>query len=228
MKLRTWDDLPPDLRVAEVRDYYNSLHKKRVSLKLKRFLDLLLSGLLLILLSPVLLVLALLIKNDSKGPAFFRQERVTQYGRIFRIYKFRTMVPNAEALGTQVTTSNDMRVTKIGRFLRKYRIDELPQLINIFQGDMTFVGTRPEVPRYVERYTPQMRATLLLPAGVTSEASIRFKDEDKLLASADDADQVYVEQILPKKMAINLRALSQFSVWRDLKTLVCTFIEVVR
>ena len=158
----------------------------------------------------------------------FRQERVTRYGRLFRIYKFRTMVENAEALGTQVTTSGDMRVTKIGRSLRKYRIDELPQLLNILLGDMSFVGTRPEVAKYVRHYTEEMKATLLLPAGVTSKASIKYKDEEKLLESAENADEIYIDQVLPGKMKYNLQALQSFNFFEDIKTMIMTVIEVLK
>lgn len=228
MKLRKWDELPPGIRREEVRPYYCSLRKKTASLQLKRILDVMLSAGLLTALAPVFLILALLIKRDSNGPVFFRQERVTQYGKIFRIYKFRTMSADAEHKGTQVTLKNDSRITDIGRMLRKYRLDELPQLLNILAGDMTFVGTRPEVPDYVRRYQPVMRATLLLPAGVTSEASIYFKDEDRQLACAEDADQVYLTEILPKKMAYNLAQLEGFSIRRDFKTLVHTVVQVAR
>ena len=228
MKLRKWDDLPSGIRRREVRPYYCSLRKKTVSLRLKRILDVIFAVGLLIALAPVFLILAVLIKRDSKGPVFFRQERVTQYGRIFRIFKFRTMSADAEHKGAQVTLKNDCRITDIGRVLRKYRLDELPQLINILAGDMTFVGTRPEVPDYVRRYQPAMRATLLLPAGVTSEASIYFKDEDRMLACAEDAQQTYLKEILPRKMAYNLEQLKGFSIWRDFKTLVHTVVQVAR
>lgn len=227
-KLRSWDELPAGMRREEVRPYYCSLQKKAASLRVKRILDVACSALLLVLLAPVFLALAVLIRRDSKGPVFFRQERVTQYGRIFRIYKFRTMSADAEHTGTQVTLKNDTRITDIGRILRKYRLDELPQLINILTGDMTFVGTRPEIPDYVRKYQPQMRATLLLPAGVTSEASVYFKDEDSLLECADDAQQVYLTKILPQKMAYNLEQLEGFSIWRDFKTLVHTVVQVAR
>ena len=228
MKLRKWDDLPSGIRREEVRPYYCSLQKKAVSLQVKRILDVMFSVGLLTVLAPVFLILAMLIKRDSKGPVFFRQERVTQYGRIFRIYKFRTMYVDTEHKGIQVTLKNDSRITDIGRVLRKYRLDELPQLLNILMGDMTFVGTRPEVPGYVRRYRPDMRATLLLPAGVTSEASIYFKDEDRLLECAEDAEQVYLKEILPEKMVYNLKQLEGFSIWRDFKTLVYTVVQVVR
>lgn len=226
MKLRKWDELPPGMRVEEVRVYYDCLQKKAMALKFKRVLDVVFAVLLFLLSAPVFLLIAVVVKLDSKGPVFFRQERVTQYGKIFRIYKFRTMSADPRRTGTQVTLKNDRRITKTGKLLRKYRLDELPQLLNILAGDMTFVGTRPEVPYYVKKYKPRMRATLLLPAGVTSEASIYFKDEEKLLECAKDADRVYIKQILPKKMEYNLAQLEGFSIWRDVKTMVHTVVRV--
>lgn len=172
-----WEELPQNMQNGAVRPYYDSLQGKKCSLFMKAIFDRVVSLLMLIGLSPIFLLLAVMIKLDSPGEVFFRQERVTQYGKKFRIHKFRTMVKNAEALGTQVTTKSDMRVTKVGKKLRGCRLDELPQLIDILQGNMSFVGTRPEVTKYVEQYTPEMLATLLLPAGVTSDASIEYKDE---------------------------------------------------
>ena len=186
------------------------------------------AAILLVVLSPIFLLLAVWIKLDSEGPVFFRQERVTQYGKSFRIYKFRTMVQNAEQLGAQVTSKDDMRVTSVGQALRKCRLDELPQLINILEGTMSFVGTRPEVPRYVAAYTDEMKATLLLPAGVTSVASIRYKDEDTLLDAADDVDDCYIHNVLPAKMEWNLRSLKEFSFIGELKVMVETVLAVIR
>ena len=158
----------------------------------------------------------------------FRQVRVTQYGKQFRIFKFRTMVNNADKIGTQVTTKNDARVTKVGKFLRKCRLDEIPQLLNIILGDMTFVGTRPEVVKYVDKYTDEMMATLLLPAGVTSEASIQYKDEELLLAHADDADETYINEVLPEKMKYNLRSIETFSFSSDIRTMLRTVAAVLK
>ena len=186
--LRKWEDLPKMMQTEAVRPYYEYLNKRRGSLLLKRMFDIVVSTVLLILVSPILVILSVMIVADSKGGVFYRQERVTQYGRVFRIFKFRTMVANADKIGTQVTVQNDNRITKVGEKLRKYRLDELPQLFNILMGDMTLVGTRPESTHYVEHYTPEMYATLLLPAWVTSEASIRYKDEAELLKNAEDAD----------------------------------------
>lgn len=226
--LRTWDKLPNELRVEEVYPYYEALSKKKCSLLLKRCFDVLVSLIMLVLLLPVFLVLAVAIKLDSSGPVFFRQVRVTQYGREFRIFKFRTMVSNAEQLGAQVTTKNDARITRVGGVIRKYRLDEIPQLLNILVGDMSFVGTRPEVVKYVRQYTPEMMATLLLPAGVTSEASIQYRDEDRLLDGVEDTDRVYVEQVLPRKMEFNLDSLQSFSFWSDIGIMIKTLIAVVQ
>lgn len=223
-----WEELPQNMQNDAVRPYYESLKSKRCSLFLKAVFDRVVSLLMLIGLSPIFVLLAIMIKMDSPGEVFFRQERVTQYGNRFRIHKFRTMVKNAESLGAQVTTKSDMRVTKIGKKLRGCRLDELPQLIDILQGNMSFVGTRPEVTKYVEQYTPEMLATLLLPAGVTSEASIEYKDEERLLADAKNADKTYVEVVLPQKMEWNLRSLREFSFVGDIKTMFKTVWAVVR
>ena len=228
MMLRKWDDLPPELRTEEVRPYYDVLAGKRGSLVLKRVFDIAGSLILLILLSPLFLALSIAVKADSPGPVFFRQTRVTHYGRKFKIFKFRTMVANAEKLGTQVTADNDSRITRVGQKIRDYRLDEIPQLLNVLSGDMSFVGTRPEVPRYVERYTPEMMATLLLPAGVTSLASIKYKDEARLLAGAEDTDDTYVNKVLPGKMVYNLQAVEEFGFWRELGVLWQTVFAVLR
>ena len=216
------------MKTEAVRPYYDILDKKRKTLAVKRAFDLVMSSALLVLLSPLMLAIAILVKLDSKGEILFRQERITQYGRKFRIYKFRTMVTGADKIGSQVTTKNDARITRTGKLLRKYRLDELPQLINIILGDMSFVGTRPEVPKYVARYTDEMNATLLLPAGVTSEASIMYKDEERLLANADSADDVYIRQVLPEKMAYNLKHIKSFSMRLDMTTMALTVSAVLR
>lgn len=225
---KSWQELPNDMQCEAVRPYYDILASKRRNLMLKSVFDRLMAAVLLVVLSPIFLLLAVWIKLDSEGPVFFRQERVTQYGKSFRIYKFRTMVQNAEQLGTQVTSKDDMRVTSVGQALRKCRLDELPQLINILEGTMSFVGTRPEVPRYVAAYTDEMKATLLLPAGVTSVASIRYKDEDILLDAADDVDDCYIHNVLPAKMEWNLRSLKEFSFIGELKVMVETVLAVIR
>ena len=225
MMLKAWDQLPPELQLPEVRPYYDVLAKKRVSLFFKRVFDVAVSAVLLLLLSPVFLVLAVAIKFDSKGPVFYRQARVTQYNKTFRIFKFRSMVQDADK-GSQVTVSGDARVTRVGKIVRRCRLDEISQLIDVFRGTMTFVGTRPESLKYAQSYTPEMMATLLLPAGVTSMASIYFKDEAELLDGAADTDRVYVEEILPAKMYYNLKAIKQFGFWGDIKVMVMTVLAV--
>lgn len=226
MMLEPWDKLPEYMRNEKVKPYYVSLSRKKNSLALKRIFDVVVSLILLCLLSPVFIILAIWIKSDSKGPVIFKQDRITRYGRKFKIYKFRTMVTNAERLGSQVTSDNDVRVTGVGKKIRSYRLDELPQLINIIKGDMSFVGTRPEVPRYVKQYTPEMYATLLLPAGVTSKASICFKEEDTMLKNTSDVDETYVKEVLPKKMKYNLAEIRQYKFRNDILTMIKTVINV--
>lgn len=226
MPVKAWEKLPENMKCDEVRKYYNILSHRKASLIVKRIFDVLVSFIMICILSPILLILSLLIALDSKGPVFFRQLRVTSYGREFRIFKFRTMVTDAEKLGTQVTVKGDSRVTRMGKLLRGCRLDELPQLFNILLGDMTFVGTRPEVPRYVAKYTPEMMATLLLPAGVTSEASIFYKDEDRLLDASEDVEKTYTEEVLPGKMYYNLRSIEEFSFFHDIRTMFRTVLAV--
>lgn len=221
-----WEALPEKMRTDAVRPYYEMLKKKGFSLACKRCFDIAASGVMIALLSPVLLGLAIWIKSDSEGPVFYRQERVTRYGRKFRIFKFRTMVTNADKIGSLVTTQGDSRITKVGRKIRASRLDELPQLFNIFLGDMSFVGTRPEVQKYVDAYTDEMWATLLLPAGVTSPTSIRFKNEDEklsaLVSQGMTVDQAYIDVILPEKMETNLSYLKEFTFFKDLAVCVKT------
>lgn len=226
--MRKWNELPEFMKNEEVKTYYNILQKKKTSLMLKRVFDIIVSILMIILLSPVLIAVSIWIKLDSKGSVFYRQERITQYGRVFRIFKFRTMVTGADKIGTLVTTKNDSRITRVGEKIRKCRLDEIPQLFNILLGDMSFVGTRPEVKKYVDAYTDEMMATLLLPAGVTSLASIQYRDEDEILAKYVDeehsVDEVYVEKVLPDKMKYNLKYLKSFSIVEDIVLCVKTVI----
>lgn len=226
MKIVRWEKLPSGMQTDEVRKYYDILLKRRGSLIVKRIFDLFCSIVLLLLLSPVFIILAVAIKIDSRGPVFYRQERVTQYGKVFRIHKFRTMVVNADK-GSQVTVNNDDRITRVGRFIRNCRLDEIAQLLDVITGDLTLVGVRPEALRYVKEYTPEMKATLLLPAGVTSLASIYYKDEAKLLDGVDDADKVYIEKILPEKMYYNLKGIESFSFWGDIKIMFMTVFAVL-
>lgn len=227
MILRPWDKLPDCMRTEEVRPYYDVLKKRRFSIVLKRCFDFFMSLVMLLVLWPMMLIIAAVIIIDSPGPALFLQERVTAYGKRFRIVKFRTMVNGAEKKGTAVTVSGDSRITKVGKFLRDKRLDELPQLINILKGDMSYVGTRPEVAKYVDRYRKEYYATLLLPAGVTSEASIRYKDENRLLSGAEDTDRVYVEEVLPAKMVWNLESIRRFGFLREILTMVRTVLAVL-
>ena len=210
--LTRWEKLPEQIRIPEVRPYYDVLNKKSFAILIKRLFDILAACFLLVLLSIPMLIIAAWIKADSSGPVFYRQERVTKDGKRFRIHKFRTMVENADKIGTAVTVGNDRRITRVGAKLRRLRLDELPQLLDVLSGDMSFVGTRPEAVKYVEQYRPEYYATLLLPAGITSEASIRYKDEDKLLSMADDVERVYMEKVLPEKMKWNLEGILGFSL----------------
>ena len=226
MVLRKWDELPEFMKTPEVRSYWEILNKKRWQLALKRIFDFIVALVLLILLFIPMLIIAVMIKLDSDGSVFYRQERVTSYGKHFKIHKFRTMVSNADKIGTAVTVGNDARITKVGSKLRGLRLDELPQIIDILQGNMSFVGTRPEVVKYVNRYRNEWNATLLMPAGITSEASIRYKDEDKLLSAADDVDKVYVEKVLPAKMVWNLDSVRRFRFLREILTMFRTVLAV--
>lgn len=222
-----WEKLPEQMQREEVKEFYDILQKKRGSLVAKRIFDLIFSVLLLVLLSPFMLIIAIAVKCTSPGEIIFQQTRVTTYGKRFQIYKFRTMVSDAPQKGSQVTVKGDSRVTGVGHFLRKVRLDELPQLLNILKGEMSFVGTRPEVEKYVEAYTPQMYATLLMPAGVTSPASIRYKDEERLLSGEGNPDEIYCNQILPEKMKYNLEYIREFSFWKDIVILFQTVIAIL-
>lgn len=226
--LPKWEELPQWMQSEEVRKYYNILKKRKEALFFKRVFDVVMSLILIIILSPLLLTIYLIIKLGSSGGAVFKQKRITAYGKGFNIFKFRTMVTDAEKLGSQVTLKEDPRITKCGKWLRKSRLDELPQLFNILVGDLSFVGIRPEVPRYVERYTPEMMATLLIPAGVTSITSILYKNESKLLENSVDPDSIYVNEILPEKMKYNLEYIKDFGFLYDLKIMIKTVLAVIK
>lgn len=228
MILRQWEQLPADLRNEQTRHYYDILSEKKVDLLLKRLFDFLAAGILLILLLPAFAVITVLVKATSKGPVLYKQERVTAYGKKFKIFKFRTMVENADKIGSLVTIDNDSRITKVGRFLRKVRLDELPQLFNVLMGDMSFVGTRPEVQKYVDSYSSEMFATLLMPAGITSLASISFKDEEKQLNSPLSVEETYINEILPEKMRYNLEYIEKFNVFYDIKLMIKTALAVLK
>ena len=231
MILKKWEDLPETIKNDKVKEYYDILKTKKVSLLLKRIFDVIFAILILIISSPFMLILAICIKIDSKGPIFYRQERITTNGKVFRIFKFRTMVQDADKIGSLVTVKGDSRITRVGKFIRKIRLDEFPQLLNILTGDMTFVGTRPEVKKYVDKYTDEMKATLLLPAGVTSIASIKFKDEDKIveqeIKNGKTIDEAYIENVLPEKMKYNLEYINKFNLLKDLKIMLDTVTAVL-
>ena len=226
MLIKKWEKLPPELQIEEVRPYWERLRKKNFSLFWKRVFDIFVSGLALLILLPFFLILSLAIVIDSRGGVFYRQERVTQYGQRFRIFKFRSMVSGADKKGTLVTVNNDARVTRVGKFIRKCKIDELSQLIDVFRGTMTFVGTRPEVPKYVNQYKLEYLATLLLPAGITSMSSIMFKDENNMLEKSENTDKTYVDEIVPIKMKWNLLDLKKYGFWRDIKICFMTFFAI--
>lgn len=230
--LKKWEDLPNELKNDKIKEYYDILSKKKISLFLKRIFDVIMSFLMIVVLSPIFLIIAIWIKVDSKGTVFFKQERVTTNGKIFKIIKFRTMVKDADKKGTLVTVGNDARITRVGRFIRHLRIDELPQLFNVFVGDMSFVGTRPEVKKYVDKYTEEMKATLLMPAGITSKASLEYKNEDSVIADLQkkekEVDDIYIQDVLPEKMKYNLEYLKKFSILYDFKICINTVIGVLK
>ncbi|MBR0447564.1 MAG: sugar transferase [Clostridia bacterium] len=213
------------MRNEKVREYYDFLKKKKLSLFIKRAFDLFASSVALIILSPIFAVLAIMIKLDSPGPVFFRQERVTQYGKRFYIHKFRTMFHDSE--GSQITVGQDNRITRVGNLIRSSRLDETAQLIDVVCGHMTLVGVRPEVPQFIEYYTDEMMATLMLPAGVTSLASIYYKDEGQMLDDVEDVDKVYGERILPQKMYYNLKGMKSFSFLSDIGIIFKTIFAIL-
>lgn len=227
MLLCSWDKLPDKMQVEEVRKYYDVLKKKSFSLICKRIFDIVVSLIMLVILLPVFLVLAIWIKIDSRGPVFYRQVRVTRYGKQFRIHKFRSMCDGADKKGSLVTVGDDKRITRVGRVIRKYRLDEISQLIDVLEGKMTFVGVRPEVQKYVDAYTPEMMATFLLPAGVTNLTSIYFAGESQLLSNAEDIDKTYIEKVLPAKMRWNLKGIEEYSFWGDIKLMFMTFFAML-
>lgn len=228
MILKKWEDIPHNIKNEETKKYYDILKKKKANLLLKRVFDILISLILLIILSPFFLIIAIAIKIDSKGPVFYKQERITEYGRIFKIFKFRTMVQNADKIGSLVTIGEDPRITKVGKLIRKCRLDEISQLINVLIGDMSFVGTRPEVKKYVDKYTDEMKATLLMKAGITSRASIKYKNEDEIISKylnkGEKVDDIYINRVLPEKMKWNLEYIKKFNILEDFKICVKTVI----
>lgn len=220
--LKKWEDLPEFMKNEEVKKYYDILSRKKISLLLKRVSDVVIALILIVIFAIPMMVISIRIILESEGGVFYRQERITTYGKKFRIHKFRTMVPDADQNGTFITVSEDSRITSTGKWMRDKRIDEIPQLFDVIEGNMSFVGTRPEVTKYVKHYTNEMMATLLLPAGITSEASIRYKDEARLLDEAEDVETIYINRILHEKMRYNLKSIRKFSFLRDIKTMFRT------
>jgi len=226
MLICKWEDLPKNMQTDEVRPYWEKLRKRNWNLFWKRVFDIVVSSIMLLFLVIPFIIIAIAIKFDSKGPVFYRQVRITQYGKEFRIHKFRSMIVDADK-GSQVTLKDDERITKVGKFIRKFKLDEISQFIDVFEGNMTFVGTRPEVKKYVDKYTSEMMATLLIPAGVTSFASIQYRDENNILESSMDVDYIYINEILPIKMKFNLEELLKVGVFHDIKEMLVTFFAIV-
>lgn len=226
MKMPDYEKLPKELQCEAVKLYYDILKEKTAGLIVKRIFDVTVAVFLIIFLSLPMAVIAVLIKCTSKGPVIYKQVRVTTFGRRFKIFKFRSMRTDADSKGELLTVGEDSRITNIGKFIRKFRLDELPQIFHVLSGKMTIVGTRPEVPKFTEKYTDEMLATLLLPAGVTSLASIKYKDEAELLANASDVDMAYIKTILPEKMKYNLEYIKKFSFMGDIKLIFKTVAEV--
>ena len=225
MLLLPFDRLPREFQCGEVKKYYDILDKKRASLVLKRVMDIFLSLIMIIVLLIPIAVISVIIKLTSKGPVLYKQERVTTCNRHYMIWKFRTMRVGADKEGALITSDNDSRVTGIGNTLRRFRLDELPQVFHVLSGKMSFVGTRPEVPKYVDRYTPEMMATLLMPAGIPSLASIRYKDEAVIIGDVsdpDEVDRIYVEKVLPEKMKYNLEYIDRFGIRSDIRLMLST------
>ena len=208
-------------------DIEAKLKNKKFILFIKRLFDIIASFLGIVILSPMFIIVAVCIKIDSKGPVFFKQIRVGEKGRNFEILKYRTMVVDAEKMGRQITVGNDNRITKIGGFLRKYKLDELPQLINVFKGDMSLVGPRPEVPRYVEMYNEEQRKVLDVKPGITDLASIRYRDENELLGTAEDPDDMYINTIMPDKLALNLEYINKSNVFFDIYIILKTIVKCI-
>ncbi|MBS6025346.1 MAG: sugar transferase [Paeniclostridium sordellii] len=195
---------------------------------IKRLFDIGASSIGLILLSPILILIAICIKLDSKGPVFFKQIRVGKNKELFKIYKFRTMVTDAEKLGKQITIGNDTRITKVGTFIRKCKLDELPQLINVLNGDMSLVGPRPEVPKYVELYDDYQEQILLVQPGITDYASIEFRNESEILGESENPESKYINDIMPYKIELNIKYIKNISLYEDLKLITRTIKAIAK
>ena len=204
------------------------LAKRRPQLALKRLMDVVISGCALLVLWPLLLLIALAIKLDDPGPVFYRQVRVGRNGKEFRIFKFRTMVVDADKKGLQITVGRDSRITRVGAFLRKTKLDELAQLLNVLTGEMSFVGPRPEVPQYVDLYTPYQRQVLLVRPGITDYASIAYRNENDLLEGAQDPERMYIDEIMPAKIELNMKYLHEISPLADIRLIFSTVMAVIR
>lgn len=190
--------------------------------------DKLVSLLGIIILLPLLIIISILIKLDSKGPIIFKQVRVGKNEKIFEIYKFRTMVTDAERLGKQITVGHDPRITRVGYFLRKFKLDELPQLLNVLKGDMSFVGPRPEVPRYTQLYNEEQKKVLTVRPGITDYASIKYRNENEILAKSEDPEKTYIEVIMPDKLKLNLKYIEEQSLWLDIKIIFMTLYKIIK
>ena len=223
-----FEELPQSMKYPEVERYLSALQAGKAHLACKRVFDVAVSAVILLVLSPFLLLLALAVKLDSRGPVFYRQTRVGRYNKDFRIFKFRTMVVGADKIGPPLTTGDDPRITRVGKWIRKCRLDEFSQLLNVLCGDMSLVGPRPEVRKYVEAYKPEYMATLLVRPGITATSSIAFRNEDELLGQGGDPEKIYIEKILPGKMALNLEYLRRISVFGDIKIMVQTVFAVLK
>ena len=204
------------------------LEKRKLQLALKRAMDIVISGGALAVLWPVLLLIAVAIKIDDPGPVFYRQVRVGRDGKEFRIFKVRTMVVDADKKGLQITVGRDNRITRMGRLLRKTKLDELAQLINVFVGEMSFVGPRPEVPKYVNLYTPYQRQVLLVRPGITDYASIAYRNENDMLEDAEDPEKMYIDVIMPDKIELNMKYLHEISPLADIRLIFSTIAAVIR
>ena len=209
-------------------DIAQVLEKRKLQLALKRLMDIVISGAALFVLWPVLLLAAAAIKIDDPGPVFYRQVRVGRNGKEFRIFKFRTMVVDADRKGLQITVGRDSRITRVGAFLRKTKLDELAQLINVFVGEMSFVGPRPEVPKYVNMYTPYQRQVLLVRPGITDYASIAYRNENDMLEGAEDPERMYIDVIMPDKIELNMKYLREISPVADIRLILSTIIAVIK
>lgn len=209
-------------------DIEKVLEQRKLQLLLKRAMDIVVSGGALLVLWPVLLLIALAIKIDDPGPVFYRQVRVGRNGKTFRIFKFRTMIVDADKKGLQITVGRDSRITRMGALLRKTKLDELAQLINVFTGEMSFVGPRPEVPKYVDMYTPYQRQVLLVRPGITDYASIAYRNENDMLEGAEDPERMYIDVIMPDKIELNMKYLREISPLADIRLILSTIIAVIK